>query len=61
MSVDLSPSAATILTNVLAVLQDAEELGGVADKYDYIALMTEIAREAEARRCAVQYHTKEIA
>lgn len=55
----LSLGAETILTNVLAAMQAAEELGGVTDTADYVALMTEIQREADARRCAALYVTKE--
>jgi hypothetical protein len=43
MTKKLSPSAAEILDNVITALQPAEELGGVADTDDYIALMEAVA------------------
>ena len=39
----ISNSAATILTQVMNALQNAEELGGTADTEDYLNLMHQVA------------------
>jgi len=45
----LSERAKAIKHAVLAAIQDAEELGGVADDADYLQLMAELKSEVESR------------
>lgn len=52
MSNKLSPGAEEILNQVLAAMQDAEELGGTDGTDDYLALMERIAEEAVKRHSA---------
>jgi hypothetical protein len=48
MPVKLTGEAARIFDNVLAAMQDAEEMGGASD-VDYVALMGRISEEAGKR------------
>ena len=45
----LSKYAEIILKNTLDALQDAEEMGGVRDMDDYIALMKAVKEEVQKR------------
>ena len=61
MSKKLSPSAAEILDSVITALQPAEELGGVADTDDYVALMEAVATFALNCRNTANYERGVIA
>lgn len=45
----LSDGAQAIFKEVLDAMQNAEEIGGVASKADYVSLMTSIIQECSKR------------
>lgn len=53
---ELSDEAKLIKKNVLAAMQDAEEMGGVRDTADYLQLMQELHTEISDRMVCAALH-----